>query len=137
MGPAGPVGPTGPQGEPGVPGPGSESTAAVLKRVISDVALTAFTVVTIAGVPASSNNLAHVNKIAGVLTTSVPEGYEVDAVAEGEVTNPSWTWDAGMVLYLNGTTISQTPPTTGFVVKIGQALTTTMIYVHLSESVVL
>lgn len=143
MGPQGPAGPAGPQGDkgdkgdPGIPGPGSLTTAAVLKRITSDVDLSAFAVVTIMGNLADSSDLDHVNRIAGVLTEDVAEGNYADAVAEGEVTNPAWTFEPGAILFLNGSAISQTPPSTGFSTKLGQAITTTRIYVHISESIVL
>lgn len=143
IGPQGPIGPQGlpgekgDKGDPGIPGPGSESTAAVLKRIISDENLTAFSVVNIMGRVASSNDLGDVHRIAGVIVEDVAEGNFADAVAEGEVINPLWTFDPGAILFLNNSAISQTPPTTGFCIKLGQAITTTRIYIHLSETIVL
>jgi len=97
----------------------------------------AFTTVTATGAIANSGNAAHRGKIIGVSSEAIANGFVGKLVNEGELTNPSWTWNRGDVLYLNGTALSTTPPTSGFLQKIGVARATTVIVVELGQSVLL
>jgi len=107
-----------------------------------DVAATqnvaAFKVITSTGENASSANVFHKGIIAGVTLAAINTGFVGKVVTEGLVVNPAWAWNPGDVLYLNGTSISTTPPTSGFrvIVGIGTYIPTTM-YVKISESILL
>lgn len=104
-------------------------------RVVAVELLPVFTVVTKTGYRADSANVVHSSRIAGVTVKEIAIGTSEFVTVEGIVENPLWSWSIGNVLYLNGTSLSITPPTTGFRVIIAEAFSATKIYVKVSESI--
>jgi hypothetical protein len=74
----------------------------------------AFSLATATGKVGDSANLAHFNKIIGMVIEDVPNGFVGNATVDGEVTNSGWAWSPGSKLFLNGTAISLTAPSAGF-----------------------
>jgi hypothetical protein len=74
----------------------------------------AFSLATAEGEVADSTDLAHFNKVIGMVIEDVPNGFVGNATVDSEVTNPAWAWSPGSKLFLNGIAISLTPPITGF-----------------------
>jgi len=99
--------------------------------------ITAYTVVTATGVMADSADVTHRNIIAGIASESFIAGISGAVVTSGYIVNTGWSWTKGDVIYLNGTSLSVTPPTTGFRVVIGTALSATELCVKISESILL
>ena len=106
-------------------------------RIIAAENVPIYTVITYTGYIANSATTAHMNKIAGITKEAINATFSGTAVTEGEIENVSWTWTKGDVLFLNGTSITNTPPSTGFRIKIGEALTSTKVFVRISESILL
>lgn len=96
-----------------------------------------YTVVTIDGLRANSSTVGHSPKVLGISRTATAPTFTGEAIVEGEINNPAWTWSVGQNIYLNGTSLSATPPSTGFSKVIGRALGTTTLLVELEESYIL
>lgn len=156
IGPRGPVGPTGPAGVDGAAGAagasgaagaagaagatgatGPQGPAGGASTVVAAEDLTAFSVVTSTGEIADSGTIAHIGKIIGINPALIATGFSGDVTSIGEVENLSWTWVAGDRLFLNGTSLSTTPPGSGFIYLVGTAKNSTTIYVAPSISVLL
>ncbi len=96
----------------------------------------AFTVVTIDGHRANSNNpVSDRGRVIGVSEAAVLSGFIGTAITGGEITNPSWSWTPGTKLFLNGQNISAAAPGTGFSQFIGTARNAQTIIVQLGPPI--
>lgn len=78
------------------------------------VALAAYDPVTNSGQLADSTNLAHKGRVIGIVKAATAIGNVGQAVIEGTIIDAGWSLAPNTKLFLNGTTISATAPTTGF-----------------------
>ena len=87
---------------------------------------------------ASSDTVPHASKVLGITYSSVTTGNSVQVVTAGDITEPTWSWVAGNAIYLstNGT-LTQTPPTSGFILQLGTALTATSMNLNLRFPIIL
>lgn len=99
--------------------------------VVAAEDLAAYEFVTAVGAKADSSNSAHFNKVVGMTTAAVLTGFVASLSTDGEVTNPAWTWSANASLFLNGTSISQTPPSSGFIQVVGVAVNATTMIIQI------
>lgn len=117
------------QGPPGPPGPGTlltvTATAGVLLSghravVADDEGLLIY---------ADRLLLEEIDRPVWLTTRSWSVGDEATVVAYGTVDEPSWAFTPGLPLYLglNGL-LSQIPPITGFLLRLGVAVTATRIF---------
>ena len=113
------------------------SPKATRVKVEAVEAVSAFDAVTAGGEVADSANTLHAGRIIGVAVADTAIGFMIKTVNEGEVSNPAWSWTQGNIIFLNGKTLSITPPSTGFRVIIGEAVAPTRICVKVSESIIL
>lgn len=101
----------------------------------ADIAATedipALSLVTANGKVADSANLSHFNHVVGLSMIAVPNGNIATVVVEGEVTDLSWSWTTNDKLFLNGTTLSTLPPSSGFSQFIALARNSQTIFVRL------
>ncbi len=116
----------GPQGPPGEGGDGT-----VLVQVVAAEDIPAYHFVTSDGSIANSNNTSESNNVVGITRDPVSTGFVANLVAGGEITNPSWNWTVNSKLFLNGTSISITPPSTGFIQLLGVARNSHTIIIRL------
>lgn len=88
---------------------------------------------------ADSANIAHAAGTFGMTLDAALSGAAVRVAYDGmEITEGSWSWTPGILLYLNGSGIvSATPPSSGFSKSIGKALTATTVRLQLGEAIVL
>lgn len=94
---------------------------------------TANTVVT-----ANSNDIAHANKVIGLALETKTSGAAIKIHYFGSVANPAWSLITGKTYFLSGTgSISDVPPTSGFVQKIGVAENPTTLFLQLGEPTIL
>ena len=131
----GQIGPQGVQGEKGDPGEGgiggtiNRTAATILSghRVIA-------TDVNGEAIYADKDTPSHVGKVLGICTHAAIAGATIVIQAFGEFTEPTWNWTAGSPIYLgaNGT-LTQTPPTTGFLLEVAFALTSTSIFISIKQ----
>lgn len=82
--------------------------------VVAAEDLPAFVMVTVNGNIADSSNITHYGKVVGMTIASVVAGSIAGLIDDEEVTNLAWSWVAGQKLFLNGTTLSVTSPSSGF-----------------------
>lgn len=113
------------------PGGGSASSITVL----ATANLTSFTAVTSNGKPADSSNLALRGKVLGIALSDISNGFTGSVTGYGEVENPAWTWSPGDVVFLNGTSLSTTAPSTGWSQVIGTARSSTVLVVELGTPI--
>ena len=66
-------------------------------------------------------------KIVGISTQAASTGSNVPVQVSGRMTNPTWSWAAGPVYSDDAGVLTQTAPSTGWVVQVGRALTSTTI----------
>jgi hypothetical protein len=122
----------GPQGPPGagsptfsLPAPATVSQYAPLISSGSSVAV------------ADSSNVAHAGKVVGIAAISANVGDNLDVQFQSTIVNSGWNWDVTKPVYLNGSQLSQTPPTTGFVQIIGVPVTPTTLLIQLQPPCVI
>lgn len=122
------------RGEEEVVGGGTGTADQIIVEVEAAVDITKYQLVTSDGLIANSSTTTHKNKIVGVATADILTGFMVPVLAYGELENLSWSWTTGSV-FLNGTAISNTPPSSGFSKIIGTIKTPAIILVNLEESI--
>lgn len=122
-----------------VPSPAAAPTEASdeVESIVVTENTPAFVAVTALGDRADSANVAHFGKVIGLTVESISGGFSGRIELSGFVMNDAWTWTAGAEVYLNGTGLSMTAPSTGFVQQIGIAKGPTVLYVDIQEPVLL
>ena len=86
------------------------------------------------GSKADSSVVGKRNKAIGIANAAITSGFSGDVVTEGVITYGSWSWTAGDIIFLNGTSLSTTAPSTGFIQIIGKAISATKIEVKISQA---
>lgn len=81
--------------------------------------------------------LAHKSKVLGLTTGAISGGATGTVQVAGVMTEAGWAWTPGAAIYLgvNGA-LTETAPTTGFVLVIGFAETATAIFIDIKEPTV-
>lgn len=124
-------GPAGLRGAPGPEGGKTFSGTAV-------VALSGQTAVYAApdGLRPASATGASTAQAAGVTTGAASAGAAATVQAEGELVEPTWSWQAGQPVWLgiNGQ-LTQTPPATGVQVEIGLATAPTKLLIRIQPAI--
>jgi hypothetical protein len=100
-------------------------------RVKCQEEVVGYCVMTNDGRRADSSNIEHFNRAAGVCTEHGHPGIAIHAVYYGIVSNSIWNWTPNSEIFLNGTELSMTPPSTGWIQCIGHALDNETIFVDL------
>jgi hypothetical protein len=96
-----------------------------------------FDIVTADGYVADSGNVSMAQKVLGMSKTTTANGLTGTATVDGKVTNGAWSWTVGAQIFLNGTSISETPPTTGFVLRVAKATKADTIVIDIDQSITL
>ena len=126
----------GPQGRPGEPGPAG---GAALQRLAGEP-LSALRVVWedelgyVRALDASDE--AHVFRLLGLTSTAAQYAEPVNVMRSGVMEDDSWNWLPGARLYLGASgAVTSTPPTSGFDVLIGTALSPKRIALNLQDPI--
>ena len=87
---------------------------------------------------ASSSNQSHAFRFAGVLPNGYSQGDMAIAYRMGEITDAVWNWTRGSPVFLgvNGF-LTQTAPTTGFLLVIGAPTSATNLLIQPSDPIFL
>lgn len=87
---------------------------------------------------ASSSSVAHASRILGLTNSAVSLGANVPVTLSGELIEPTWTFTEGLPIYLsvNGT-LTQTPPSSGFILQMGVAVSPTKVSVSIKLPIIL
>jgi hypothetical protein len=96
-----------------------------------------FGVCTVDGKRADSNNVLHFGRVLGVTRAAINIGFSGKVVLEGTLTNPAWNWSPRQKFFLNGTSLSASPPDVGFSQLIAVAETSDTIVVRLGPPILL
>ncbi len=116
----------------------------VIKSLVENLAQTevvftddvpAYYVVTSTGVAASSNDVTHIGRVVGIITENAQAGKSQIVIVSGMIINPTWSFIPGSPVYLNGNTLSNTAPSSGFVQRIGVATSANTLIVQLGPSI--
>jgi hypothetical protein len=127
----GPEGPPGPKGDPG--------TADITLTYNAGETLGGHRVVRIeSGLVyyADNTTLAHAGKVIGITTGAVVSGSSTTIQVAGELEESTWSWSPGPVYLSTNGLLTQTPPATGFLQKIGTAITSTKILIRVIDPVI-
>ncbi|MBD2489009.1 hypothetical protein [Aulosira sp. FACHB-615] len=87
---------------------------------------------------ADNINPDHIASVWAINKTSVATGQTVTGQTFGEVENLAWSWTPQDPIFLgaNGT-LTQIPPTTGFVLIVGWAMTATKMFITIKQAIAL
>lgn len=99
--------------------------------------VTAFQAVTGDAHEADSTDVTQAAKVIGVSLQSITAGFSGQIRTIGTLFNPLWTWTKGDRIFLNGITLSTTPPSIGFVKMLGVAIDQFTITLQHNPSVLL
>lgn len=106
--------------------------------ITAAVNIGAFLPVTISGTICDSTNLAHRGKFAGISEAAIANGFTGLVQYGGEMSNIAWTWTAGDRIYINGQTLSSTPPVEGtdiWLQCVGVAINANTILIKIEASI--
>jgi Major tropism determinant N-terminal domain len=136
VGATGPTGPTGPQGEVGPAGPTGVSIASFTHNADIDLLARHAVISTVTGCTYASNQtLSHQGKVVGVTSSSAGIGTLATIYSSGLLSGfTSLTVNAPVFLSTNGI-LTQTVPTTGFLQKIGIAISQTEVIIGIGPAV--
>lgn len=127
----------GSQGPPGIPG-----SAFTYEVAVAGTTLGGHRMVTTNAsgklIYADSSISGHANKVMGMITNATTLDELVNVYTTGTITEMSWSWNIDEPLYLstNGQ-LTQTPPTTGFLLIVGFPVTSTKIFIDLVSPIIL
>ena len=112
---------------------GTDGIAGSAEKILAAVVLGGHRVVTITGFYAEPSDS---NIIAGVTKAAAISGSFVEITSKGLMTEPSWNWTPNAAIFVgpNGT-LTQSPPTSGFIRRIAWAISSTSINIDLSQPI--
>lgn len=85
---------------------------------------------------ASNLDPTHLHKVLGLTTGAVSIGSPATIRVSGEITESTWTWTLNQPIFLGiDGLITQTGPTTGFLVIIAFPITPTKVFIRIQEAV--
>ena len=129
QGPPGPQGPMGPAGSTSV-------------RVKSGADIGGHRLVTLdaqgKAVYASPTIVRDSGRILGISMHAAVTGADVDVLRDGEVVEPSWSWDLNKPIYLgqDGTLVQQVPPESVFTLIVGFPISATKMYFSIGTPII-
>ena len=85
-----------------------------------------------------SSSVADAGRVVGLTTGSASAAAAVTIQISGDMTEPSWSWTPGAILYLgaNGQ-LTETAPSTGFIQAVAHAVTATKIILEIHQPIML
>lgn len=92
-----------------------------------------YDIVTSDGLLANTATAAHRLKILGMAFQDTAAAAIGNAQLFGEIDNPGWTWTPHAAVFLNGTVLSQTAPTSGWSMIVGIAILPTRIIIRFTD----
>ncbi len=86
-------------------------------------------------VVADKDTPSHMHQVAGIALNSAIADSAVQVQSFGEVEEPTWNWSDGPVYLGNAGQLTQTVPTTGYLLSIGTATAPTVLRVNLGAPI--
>ena len=99
------------------------------------VNISAYQAVNIDGTLTDSSLVNKRDLCLGLATANINSGFSGNVQLIGNITNPAWNWSTNDLIYINGTTLSKTPPSTGFIQIIGKAINATTIEININPTI--
>ena len=121
----------GQKGDPGNPG------EILTIQVVASATILKYDFVNADGTKADSAVITKRGWLIGMASANIAIGFSGPLLWAGEVSNPAWTWVVGNILYLNGSSLSTVPPSSGFIQRVAVAKTETIIELDFSVGVLL
>jgi len=88
------------------------------------------------GYIADSSDVAQINQILGISKTASVAGNSVRVIMSGKMEDASWNWDVTKAIYFDSNgQLTQTPPSSGFSLMVGVAITNKIINVEIKQSI--
>lgn len=114
-------------------------TGAVGGTVLATAAenIAAFAPVNSDGTICNSSVVGKRNWCIGIAIAAAGTGFAVTVQQVGSITNNAWSWNPGDIIFLNGSTLSNVPASTGFIQKIGKAITANKIEVNINQAILI
>jgi hypothetical protein len=130
------IDPAGPQGPPGPPGVSGGAAIVMLAghAIGGHRAVRAF-----GGYAIYADNqfLADANLVLGISTGAAMLREPVTIQTAGLLTEPTWAWEPDAPVFVSqGGTLTQSPPTSGFSLIVGVAVTTTQIHIGAKSPII-
>lgn len=87
-------------------------------------------------IKADNTETSHMGRVIGVTTQAISIGATGYVQTYGSLTEPTWTWTMGSPVYLSAVgALTQTPPSTGFSLKIGIPEDATTLFIRIGEPI--
>lgn len=96
-----------------------------------------YKIVTTDGYICNSIYPSHRHKSVGIATNNTNIGFNCNCVVKGIIEDATFSFTPNATLYLNGTNISTTAPTTGFILPLGKSVTSNKILIDIQRSILL
>ena len=106
-------------------------------EVVASENLPIYRLITSDGYLADSNNIFHRVKIAGITLEVINTGFSGKVLVSGEVINNSWNFTPNSDVFLNGTNLSNTVPSTGFSINLGVTKNSNTLILNIKNSILL
>lgn len=75
-------------------------------------------------------------RVVGITTHSATVGQAIEVQISGEMVEPSWSWDTTKAVYLSTSgQLTQTPPSNGWSVEIGQPRSATALIIRIQHTI--
>jgi len=114
------------------------SSGSSLNTIVAAENIPANSPITSQGKVADSSALSAFQKVIGITKDSILSGFSGRFVSTGRIVkNSGWNWISGQVIFLNGTALSPTPPSSGFIQKIGAACAADSILLEINEPILI
>lgn len=85
---------------------------------------------------ADNTNLDHVHSVLGITTGAANAGADCQVRTYGSITEPTWSWTDNRPVFLSANGhLTQSKPTTGFLLRIGFPRSATTLFVDIEEPV--
>ena len=82
---------------------------------------------------ADSTDVSHALKVSGITTGAALTSATATIQVNGELTEPSWSWSDGPIFIgINGQ-LTQTVPSSGFILEVAKAITSTKILINIKR----
>lgn len=121
----GPPGPPGPDGGSALQRPAGETLSAL--RVVYELAGAVFAL--------DYRDAEHIDLVVGVTLTAAAQGGAVNIQRSGTLDDAAWSWQPGPVWLGAAGALTQSPPTDGFDLLIGSAVSATRITLNIQDPI--
>lgn len=125
------------QGPPGLPGEPGPAGGASVQRTAGSNLSALLAVYELNGMvrALSADDAAHIDLLLGITLTAAQAGEPINVQRLGAIEDPAWNWVPGRVYLGANGALTQAPPTSGFDVLIGSAISPTRITLNLQDPI--